>query len=164
MWNAALFLVILFCVFPITSFATTEGNFSSLAIGVSEVAAKPHGLASPDGKSFLHVVEDQRVDCCWPYRVWLSHKGERYSLPFGTYTEAEVAWSPDSLAFFVTYSDGGAVGTFHVLVYTIDDDGPHRSEPIPNGRKLFKPDCMTAEHPNLGGIQWGEDSHTLVVG
>jgi hypothetical protein len=96
--------------------------------------------------------------------VWLSHKGKRYSLPFGTYTSAEVLWSPDSLAFFVTYSDAGAVGTYHVLVYAIDDDGPHRSEPISNGRKLFRPDCLTPEHPNVGGIRWGKDSHTLVIG
>jgi hypothetical protein len=158
-----LFLLLSCCVF--SCWATTEeGHYSSLAVAVSDLAVRTHGLVSPNGESTLHVGHDQSVDCCFPYRVWLSHKGKRYSLSFGTYTDAEVVWAPDSSAFFVTYSDGGAVGTFHVLVYTIDDSGPHRSEPIPNGRKLLKPHCRTPEYPNVGGIGWGEDSHTLVIG
>lgn len=103
------------------------------------------------------------MDCCWPYRVWLTHKGRKYPLEFGAYVEAEVAWSPDSRDFFVTYSDGGAVGTFHVLVYRVDDTGVHRSEPVPNGRRLFQPDCMSKEFPNVGAIQWGENPGTLVI-
>lgn len=155
-----LFLVLTCCAFPFRCLATTEGNFSRLAVSVSDIAQKSHGLASPDGESTLHAVA---VDCCWTSRVWLSHNGKQYSLPFGAYVGAEVVWSPDSSAFFVTYSDSGAVGTYHVLVYTIDEKGPHRSEPIPNGRKLLKPDCMTPEYPNVGGIRWGDDSHTLII-
>jgi hypothetical protein len=77
--------------------------------------------------------------------------------------DAEVEWSPDSAAFFVTYSDGGAIGTDHVVVFRIDRAGVHESEPVPNGARLFKPDCITGDHPNVGAIQWGKDSNTLVI-
>jgi len=141
----------------------TEGFYSRLAVSVPSIAQSLHGLRSPNGESILHAVEDDRVDCCWPYKVWVSRKGKDYPLDFGTLAAAEVLWSPDSLAFFVTYTDGGAVGTYHVLVYRMDDKGVHKSEPVPNGRKLSKPDCMTREYPNVGGIQWGADSASLVL-
>jgi hypothetical protein len=88
MRNACPFLIFLLSLCPFASFGKTEGNFSKLAITVSDLAAKPHGLASPDGRNFLHVMKDETVDCCWPYRVWLSHQGKRYALPFGAYTDA----------------------------------------------------------------------------
>jgi hypothetical protein len=141
----------------------TPGNFSRLAISVPEIAADPHGLSSPDGLSVLHAEENDKIDCCWPYRVWLTRNGKNYALRFGTYVESEVAWSPDSRAFFVTYSDGGAIGTFHVLVYRVDNNGVHKSEPISNREKSFRPDCITGDYPNIGAIQWGEDSSTLII-
>ena len=163
MWK----LILPFLVFPLALKASTPpkspGNFSSFAWSVQEIARAPHGLPSPDGLSVVHAVEDDEEDCCWPYRVWLTNKGRSYALGFGTYVEAEVAWSPDSSAFFVTYSDGGAVGTFHVLIYRVDDTGVHKSEPVPNGRKLLKPNCINKEFPNVGAIQWGENSSTLII-
>jgi hypothetical protein len=66
-------------------------------------------------------------------------------------------------SFFVTYSDGGVIGTFHVLVYRVDMSGVHKSEPIRNKAKLFRPDCITGDYPNVGAIQWGVDSSTLII-
>jgi hypothetical protein len=163
MWKPILF----FLAFSPASLAVitpkTPGNFSSLATSVPNIAADPQGLPSPDGLSVLRAEKDDRIDCCWPYRVWLTRNGRNYALRFGTYVEAEVAWSPDSKAFFVTYSDGGAIGTFHVLVYRVDNNGVHKSEPISNRAKLFRPDCVTGDYPNVGAIQWGEDSSTLII-
>jgi hypothetical protein len=163
MWRLILFFFVVQSLPLALGAPTTLGNFSSLAISVPEIAARAQGLPSPDREAVLHAVEDPNVDCCWPYRVWLTRKGRSYVLGFGTYVEAEVAWSPDSSAFFVTYSDGGAVGTFHVLVYRVDDRGPRKSEPIPDGRKLYKSICHTTEFPNVGAIQWGVDSTTLLI-
>lgn len=148
---------------PQTAAAKTPGNFSLLAKSVPEIVVDAHGLPSPDGVSVLRGEEDHRIDCCWPYRVWLRRKGKNYALRFGSYVEAEVAWSPDSKAFFVTYSDGGAVGGFHVLVYRVDDSGVHKSEPVPPRTKLFRPDCITGDYANVGAIQWGEDSGSLII-
>jgi len=160
-------LILFFLAFSPDSLAVTilktPGNFSSLATSIPEIAANHHGLPSPDGLSVLHAEEDDRTDCCWPYRVWLTRNGRSYALPFGTYVEAEVAWSPDSKAFFVTYSDGGAIGMFHVLIYRVDNNGVNKSEPISNRAKLFRPNCITGDYPNVGAIQWGEDSSTVII-
>jgi len=77
---------------------------------------------------------------------------------------AEVAWSPDSKAFFVTYSDGGNVGTYHVRVVYVTDSGIRAIEPLPNGRRLFKPICFDPENPNVGAIGWiGNGSDQLAI-
>lgn len=64
-----------------------------------------------------------------------------YKTQMGSWVNAELAWSPDSKAFFVTYSDGGNVGTYHVKVVYVDDTGLHMTEPVANGRRLFVPTC-----------------------
>lgn len=163
MWKLPLAFLVVLNFHEVTKRVKTPGNFSLLATSVPEIAAAARGLLSPDGVSVLHAQEDDKVDCCWPYRVWLHRKGTDYALPFGTYVGAEVAWAPDSKAFFVTYSDGGTVGGFHALVYRVDDTGVHKSEPVPPGTRQFRPDCITHDYPNVGAIQWGEDSTSLII-
>jgi hypothetical protein len=82
----------------------------------------------------------------------------------GALVNAEVAWSPDSKAFFVTYSDGGNVGTYHVRIVYVMESGIRAIEPLPNGRLLFKPRCFAAENPNVGAIGWiGNCSDQLAI-
>jgi len=45
--------------------------------------------------------------------------GERIGQEIGINTLTEIIWAPDSAAFAVTQSDGGAVGTWYVEVYRI---------------------------------------------
>jgi len=98
--------------------------------------------------SVIHAkeVENSNSDG-WPFKTWVTHESHTYPIPIGSFVNAEVNWSPDSTAFFVTYSDTGAVGQYHLLVYRLDKDEIHSTEPIPDGGKLFKPNCMT---PGLG--------------
>jgi hypothetical protein len=139
------------------------GMYSSVATPAPKVAGMVDGLPSPDGHNRLHLRENESTGSSWSFKAWVTRDGKRYSLPYGTYVNAEVAWSPDSRAFFLTYSDGGNVGTYHVLIYRLDGGGIRRTEPIPNGRSLFKPICFDAENPNVGAIRWGNDSRTLVI-
>ena len=53
--------------------------------------------------------------------------GRRYRTRIGEWVNAEAAWSPDSSAFFVTYSDGGLVGTYHVKVFYVTAAALRRS-------------------------------------
>jgi len=121
------------------------------------------GLPSTDGSNSLLLKPNKAADDYWSFQAWLTTKGKRYPVPYGAYVNAEVAWSPDSSAFFLTYSDGGNVGTYHVLVYRLGLNGVQRTEPIPNGRSLLKPICFDPEIPNVGAIRWGAGSKTLLI-
>jgi hypothetical protein len=82
----------------------------------------------------------------------------------GSLVNAEFAWSRDSKAFFVTYSDGGNVGTYHVKVVYLADAGLRVIEPIANGSKLVRLKCFDQELPNVGAIKWmGRDSSWLLI-
>ena len=144
--------------------ATQDGLYSTQATPVWAIARTRHGLVSPDGQSVIHAKEiESSSDSSWPLRVWVTHLSRQYQVPVSGFVSAEVSWAPDSTAFFVTYSDSGAVGQYHLLVYRLSASGIQYVEPIPNGRKLFKPNCMTPGPPNVGGIQWGSDSSTILI-
>ena len=155
-----LLTLIVISAFPASA---ADGLYSGIATPAPKVAGMVDGLPSPDGHNRLHLKENESAGSSWSFKAWVTTPGKRYSLPYGTYVNAELAWSPDSRAFFLTYSDGGNVGTYHVLVYFLDASGIRRTEPIPNGRRLFKPTCFDAENPNVGAIRWGNDSRTLVI-
>jgi len=89
--------------------------------------------------------------------------GRKHITKIGAWVNAEAAWSPDSKAFFVTYSDGGNVGTYHVKIFYVEPSGLRAIEPIPNGRRLFPPTCFDNELPNVGAIRWGTGSARLVI-
>ena len=148
----------------ILSPAKAQRLYSNHATPASDIATMLHGLPSPDGRSVIHAREiASSSDDSWPFKIWVTAGGRNYPLAFGTYVGTEVGWSPDSTAFFVTYSDGGAVGQFHALIYEIDSNGVHRSEPVPNGSKLSKPHCSPPQEPNVGAIKWGVGSQSLFI-
>ncbi len=85
-------------------------------------------------------------------------------LKIGALVNAEAAWSPDSRAFFVTYSDAGMVRTYHVRVVYVTEAGIRVIEPVPNGRRLFRPTCFDPEYPNVVAIGWlGHGSDRLAI-
>jgi len=95
--------------------------------------------------------------------VTLQANGTSYST-IGWWVNAEAAWAPDSKAFFITYSDGGNVGTYHVRIFYVTDSDPKVVEPIPDGSILFQPRCFDLEKPNVGAIKWmGSGSGLLLI-
>src|SRR5215470_3906722 len=95
-----------------------------LPYGVSQ--AHRRGCLLLTGMSVIHAkeVENSNSDG-WPFKTWVTHESHTYPIPIGSFVNAEVNWSPDSTAFFVTYSDTGAVGQYHLLVYRLDKDEIH---------------------------------------
>jgi hypothetical protein len=112
-----------------------------------------------------HVVEDKSLPNGYEIirRVGIKANGMEYRTDIGDLVDSEVGWSPDSKAFFVTYSDGGNIGTFHVKVFHVNISGLRESEPIPNGRNLLVPKCFDPEYPNVGAIKWLKDSSRLLI-
>ena len=83
----------------------------------------------------------------------------------GISTLAELAWSPDSRAFFITESYGGAVGDWHVWIYVIQGATLRFHHVTQEVVKQFKKhyQCEEPEEPNVGAVTWVKDSAQLLV-
>ncbi len=119
-------------------------------------------IPSPDGNNAIRITRATNPD--GDHQVVVKAYSREYKTEIGSLVNAEVAWSPDSKAFFVTYSDGGNVGTYHVKVFYVTKSGLRVIEPIVSGRKLFAPTCFDPEFANVGAIKWvGADSSRLLI-
>jgi hypothetical protein len=79
----------------------------------------------------------------------------------------EILWSPDSKAFVVNGSDGGAVGEWKAHFYTLDDeDRPVARDLAGLIEPLVRtfPRCGDDEpYTNLGAVAWLKDGKELLV-
>ncbi|HZD30526.1 MAG TPA: hypothetical protein VE779_02595 [Candidatus Angelobacter sp.] len=121
-------------------------------------------IPSPDGRKAILIRPPQSADSDEMHTVIVTANSREYRTEIGAWVNAEAAWSPDSKAFFVTYSDGGNIGTYHVKVVYVELTGLRIVEPVPNGRRLFVPICFDPERPNVAAVKWmGPDSSSLLV-
>jgi hypothetical protein len=121
-------------------------------------------VPSPDGNSIIVVQPPLDPNSDETHHVTVHSNGQVFKTEIGSMVNAEVAWSPDSKAFFITYSSGGNIGRYHVKVGYVTNTGLHVIEPIANGRKLFAPKCFDPEYPNVGAIKWvGTNSEHLLI-
>ncbi|MHB8526026.1 MAG: hypothetical protein ACYDD2_07715 [Candidatus Acidiferrales bacterium] len=99
------------------------------------------------------------------WEAFLKVGGKRFQL-FGGHVDPEVMWSPDSKAFAETYSDAGAVGGFHVLIYYVEQNGLRIIEPTAFVIREFLSHpraCFEPEDPNVGAIEWISGSSEILV-
>lgn len=73
----------------------------------------------------------------------------------------EVVWKPDSSAFAINASDGGAVGTWETFVFNIDRDG--KTTQVPLAAIILEANsgftqCTPAEEPNIAVVGWHRES------
>lgn len=85
----------------------------------------------------------------------------------GVASLSELEWSPDSRAFFINESYGGAIGDWHVKVYLIGDDKTVRRVDIAKkvvSRFEKQYQCKEPEEPNIGAVKWfNGEKHLLLV-
>ncbi|MGC1414046.1 MAG: hypothetical protein WA817_02100 [Candidatus Acidiferrum sp.] len=144
-----------------------RGSYSRDALFVCSMpeTSPPIQIPSPDGKKMMVVRPDQNAELPRSTLV-VKAFGHDFEVGFTWSPDCEVAWSPDSRAFFATYTMGGAVGGFVTQVFFVQ----------PNGLKLVKPTaeivkdfmsrpryCYWDEGPNVGGIMWLGDSSRMLV-
>jgi hypothetical protein len=121
-------------------------------------------IPAPDGKKAIIAKIPDNPASEETHTVLIRVGSHVYRTKIGALVNAEAAWAPDSRAFFLTYSDGGNVGTYHVRIVYATTSGLHIIEPLPNGRTLFNPRCFGPEVPNVGAIGWvGQDSSQLAI-
>jgi hypothetical protein len=141
----------------------SRGVFSVDAVSVWKPnAAQRWAIASPNHSDAV-VVEQGTEGDVTSREAFITVGGKQREL-FAGHVDPEILWSPDSKAFAETYSDGGAVGLFHVLIYY--DDGSRIIEPTAQVTKEFLSHprvCFEPEDPNVGAIEWINGSSEILV-
>ena len=142
--------------------ADTNGDlWSHSAVSISSGSTEV--MPSPTAKSRL-LYDRHEIQNRTKRQGSVNANGRVYNTQIGAWVNAEAAWSADSQAFFVTYSDGGNVGTYPLKIVYVSSTGLRIIEPVPNGRKLFAPICFEPERPNVAGIRrTGNDTSLLLI-
>ncbi|HEY1936720.1 MAG TPA: hypothetical protein VGJ33_02165 [Candidatus Angelobacter sp.] len=132
-------------------------------------------FASPDRKKVIEVKGET---------VSIVIKGKLYRTNFGQKTNAELSWAPDSHYFFLTWTDSGDTGGWHVELYALTELGMKkipgfenrvrvnfdrriRRLPIPaelatpEGRRIWQEDEYCDS--NIVAAQWLNGSKELLV-
>lgn len=106
---------------------------------------------SPDGDTTVFAIDEN---------------GREFAIDTEGWPCPEIGWSPASALFFVTYSTGGAVGTYHVSTYRLSAGSIKRMDLTKAARRDFLrryPRCFSPEEPNITGVAWSADSTKLLV-
>ncbi len=115
-------------------------------------------IISPNSKAKA-IINDEKIEVIVDGRI-LSGMED-----VGITSLAELGWSPDSKAFFVTQSFGGSVGEYRVTVYLLEG-GKIRgvdvsAEAVKEFEKHYK--CVEPEEPNIGAAKWVDSSNSLLL-
>jgi hypothetical protein len=76
-----------------------------------------------------------------------------------------IVWAPDSIKFALTYSDGGAIGTFRTHVYQVSEHSvTELAKPVAAAFDEFKSKFYCpARGDNVLFIGWAADSQALLI-
>lgn len=139
-----------------------NGRFSAAAHSVCKEPGAA-GIWSPDHLRKITTRSSPEGDTAV---FAVDENGHEFPIDTDAWPCPEIGWSPTSASFFVTYSDGGAVGTYHVSAYRFSEGNLTRMDPTPAVRQDFQkryPKCFAQEEPNIAGIAWSADATTLLV-
>jgi len=110
-------------------------------------------VESPDRKSSIKIGRD------WSFYVVRNEKTLRRIYLSEISSNIEIGWSPDSSQFFISYSDGGAIGSFHVRLYQFRGDTVVESRVPEIVAKAFRArHWCESRGNNLSFLDWTPDS------
>jgi hypothetical protein len=113
---------------------------------------------SPDRKKLIEVVGAE---------VFLRTEGRTFNAEINSFTkhDAELGWAPDSTKYFVTWTESGEMGPWHMQVYGVDGSGVHEFPKVEElARKDFEqrvrrmPIEPELDTPESRGI-WDDDEY-----
>lgn len=164
--------LVLFVSLSLNGFAqqAKHGFYSRIASPLWEqVSGSPTPIivSSPDGSSRVLArwrdAGGKDNDEC----VVLDVEGKlgKLHIDIGPGVASELLWAPDSKAFFVTTSNGGANGDYHLFVIDIFDDQLQSRDLTEKIYQEFGHPfrCGWEESPNVAGIGWVGQTHHLWV-
>lgn len=146
-----------------------SGMFSRAATPVFDLYYDRHSesqsgirVASPDQKKNV-VVRYESDSEKMHLSLETQSKSREWDLGIGV--GAEIGWSPDSNAFFLTKSPTSRNGIYGTTIYLLQGNSVKIVDLTPVVEKVFghPVKCDVPESPNVAGIKWLTDSHRLLV-
>jgi hypothetical protein len=119
-------------------------------------------IPSPDGTKAVTAVFDRATD---GVLLTVEVGSKRFKVNVEGGVGAELAWSPDSEAFFLTYSDGGLTGDYHTRVYYVSQKGLRRVNLDLAVKRAFGHPvvCEGSLSPNVIAVAWLGGSQRMLV-
>ena len=159
-----------FVVF-VVSFAVIAGP------GPASVAGEPSGYWAKAAVPFMEVGDERRLIFPSPNgrsivlidgpRVWVrvDRRVRHLNRDVGLGWPAEIAWAPDSSAFFITQTNDGLDGPWSSRIFLVGRDGVHVVDPARNavGRFRAQQSCAPSDVPNVAAAAWLDGAKRLLI-
>jgi hypothetical protein len=119
-------------------------------------------VPSPDGKKTVSAAFDRKTD---GVALMVSTGSAHFRIKIEGGVGSEIGWSPDSRAFFLTWSSEGQSGEFHVRVYYVYRSGLKKIDLNPLVNRAFghPPLCLGRSPVNVAAVAWLEGSSRILV-
>jgi hypothetical protein len=155
-YAAVVLLALAFCLLPAWPAASEEGQWSRLAVAVP--SQRNFIIPSPDRRKTIRI---EGFDLTVVEGGLPVPGGVNISI----LKPAEIAWAPDSKAFTITSSDGGADGTWEVVLFLLEYERFTYYDPGKEAVLLFKQQypCLDQLEPNVGAVRWLKESKHLLL-
>jgi len=113
---------------------------------------------SPDNMKAVRLTKD------FKFRVTIGRTAvSEFGIP-DVSCNVEVGWSPDSSEFFISYSDGGAIGNYHVHMYRLVGNTLKKSRVPTTVAESFKiKHWCESRGNNLFFLDWTPDSKVALL-
>lgn len=112
-------------------YAVTKGNWSAATVSLFNTSSDDWSSAlgegnpgrhlllySPDHKKLVEVIGEHAT-------LRIGQKRFETNIDNAVKHDAELGWAPDSTKYFITWSESGELGPWHLQVYGVDDSGAH---------------------------------------
>jgi hypothetical protein len=143
-------------------YAIGRGSWSAATVSLfntwsalDENPGRHMSFYSPDRKKLIEVVGAD---------VFLRIGGRTFNTDINSH-DAELGWAPDSTKYFVSWTETGELGPWHMQVYSVDESGVHEFPKVDEpARKDFEqrvrqlPIDPELDTPELRGI-WDSDEY-----
>lgn len=139
--------------------------YAAKAIPIYRSKDKVKTATSPDGKKSvsIEILDDNAED--FPARITVNTGQDQLSATIRFGLATEILWSPDSRAFALTGSSGGANGQYETDVFYVQEKKLLKVELTTLVEKAFGHPvrCAWTESPNVAAIKWLIPSKELLV-
>jgi hypothetical protein len=117
-------------------------------------------IPSPDGTKNVTATYEQKTDFLL---LTIAAGAKQFKAKVEGGVGAELAWSPDSKAFFMTWSDSGLDGEYHTLVFYVSERDLRRVNLDLAAKRAFGHPIPLPCDTNVVGVAWLDGSRRILI-